>query len=309
MILLLVFLSGSVVLVLDRRERKLMRQISLVETLDVRNPHLAQSRSIRRALSRYSRLHMTIRTIFCYDQGLSEAYSLPIPFVLVTGLLAGVVAGIFASLALPRSVCVLVGCILGGMAVRGMFAWQRARYANRLLNQMPDVLAFIGSAVRAGIPVVETFRGVTREVPEPTRSQFVKVMNEVALGRQIPDALLDMYRRTGVTEYAIFAVTIAVQTKSGGHLAETIETLAMTVRERITIAARARALAGEGKVSAMILSALPIVAGCGLSLIRPGYLDPLFEDPRGKRLFLIGVVSLLVGILMMRRMISRAVSE
>ena len=139
--------------------------------------------------------------------------------------------------------------------------------------------------------------------------QFNQVLNEIALGRSASDALLGLFQRTGVTEYAIFAVTLAVQTKSGGHLAETIQTLAETVRERITLAARAKALAGEGTVSATILSILPVVTGIALTVIRPDYLQPLFTDPRGRRLFFMGVASLLAGIWTMRRMIAGTVKE
>jgi tight adherence protein B len=118
-----------------------------------------------------------------------------------------------------------------------------------------------------------------------------------------------LYQRTGVTEYSIFAVTLAVQTTSGGHLAETIQTLADTVRERLTLASRAKALAGEGIVSATILCILPVVTGIALSLIQPGYLMPLFADPRGRKMFLFGVGALLAGVWTMRKMISGAVRE
>jgi len=308
-VLALVLMATPVVLYLDQHERKIMQRVAMVAERSGKDEDLAVVRSIRREISRHQRLQDLTRQVFCYDQNLTVAYTLPVPLVIVAALLIGICAGALASMALPVLACLLIGLFSAGFAARWAFNWQRDRYANTLLQQIPDMLEFIVSAVRSGIPVVEAFRGVTRESPEPTRSQFVLVMHDIGLGRPTRDALLNLYYRTLITEYAIFAVTIAVQNRSGGYLAETIETLAGTVRERITIAARARALAGEGTVSATILSALPLVTGVALSLIRPGYLDPLFHDPRGRRLFVMSIGALLSGILMMRRMINRAVSE
>jgi tight adherence protein B len=135
------------------------------------------------------------------------------------------------------------------------------------------------------------------------------VNNEMALGVAAEDALLTMHQRTGVTEYAIFAVTIGVQARSGGRLAETIQNLAETVRERLAIAARARALAGEAKISAVIMGILPILAGIMLSFVQPGHLDPLFNDPRGVRMFMVGVITLFLGAVTMRQLIRGATTD
>jgi tight adherence protein B len=301
--------AAPVVLFADHRKRKLQQQITLAMALS--NPDSAQQQapSIRREKIRFQRLREIAHALFSYDPGFPEAYSLPMPGVLVAGVLVGLGAAVFAATALSLPTSVVIGILAAGMATRGLFAWQRDRYCHRLRKQLPDALQFVVSAVRAGFPVIEAFRGLAREAPEPTRGRFVEVLNEVSVGRPVSEAMLNLYQRTRVPEYSIFAVTLAVQTKSGGHLAETIQSLADTVRERITIAARAKALAGEGIVSATILSILPVVTGVALSLIQPGYLQPLFADPRGKRLFLFGVCALLAGIFTMRRMIAGAVRE
>ena len=114
-------------------------------------------------------------------------------------------------------------------------------------SQLPDTVQLVVSATRAGLPVYEAFRAIADEMPSPTRDEFVRVNNEMALGVAAEDALLSMHQRTGVTEYAIFAVTIGVQARSGGRLAETIQNLAETVRERLAIAARRAGAGGRGK--------------------------------------------------------------
>jgi tight adherence protein B len=195
------------------------------------------------------------------------------------------------------------------LVLRWTFGWELGRYRARLIRQLPDAVQLVISATRAGLPVAEAFQAIASEMPSPTRDEFVRVSNEVALGIPAEDALLSMHRRTGVTEYAIFAVTIGVQQRSGGRLAETIQNLADMVRERQAIAARARALAGEAKGSAIIMALLPVAAGIMLSLIQPGHLAPLFHDPRGIRMFVFGVTTLFLGIVTMRQLIRGATRD
>ena len=144
------------------------------------------------------------------------------------------------------------------MVVRGLFGWQRRRLAEQLFRQLPDTINMVTSAVRSGLPVNEAFRTIAREMPQPTAGQFAPVCSELALGRPAEEAVEGVYRRTGVAEYGFFAVTLGVQMKSGGGLAETLQTLADTVRQRVTLAARAKALAGEVIFSSRALSLAPV---------------------------------------------------
>jgi tight adherence protein B len=113
------------------------------------------------------------------------------------------------------------------------------------------------------------------------------------------------YRRTQVAEYGIFAMTLAVQLKSGGSLAETLQTLGETVRERVALAARAKALAGEVIFSSRALSCAPLIVGGLLYAINPETVDLLFHDPTGNMLLAYAVASVLIGHLVIRWMIRR----
>jgi tight adherence protein B len=118
-----------------------------------------------------------------------------------------------------------------------------------------------------------------------------------------------LHDRAQVAEYAIFAVTLGVQSKSGGRLSETIQMLAETIRQRIALAARAGALAGEAKFSAYVLTVLPFLGATMMSFMQPGFLTPLFHDPRGQHMLFIGVVLLLAGQFTMRRLIASATRD
>jgi tight adherence protein B len=199
----------------------------------------------------------------------------------------------------------LAAAVVAIMVVRGLFGWQQRRLANQLFRQLPDTIELVTSTVRSGLPVQEAFRTISHEMPQPTAGQFAIVCNELSLGRPPEEALEGVYRRTGVAEYGIFAVTLAVQMKSGGSLTETLQTLADTVRQRVALAARAKALAAEVIFSSRALSLAPLIMGGLLYWINPGSIDLLFHDPTGSKLLAYAVVSVLLGHLVIRWMIRR----
>jgi tight adherence protein B len=153
--------------------------------------------------------------------------------------------------------------------------------------------------------VQEAFRTIAREMPQPTAGQFAIVCSELSLGRPPEEAVEAVYQRTQVAEYGIFAVTLAVQMKSGGNLTETLQTLGDTVRQRVALAARAKALAGEVIFSSRALSCAPLIVGGLLYLINPQTVDLLFYDPTGRTLLAYAAASVLMGTLVIRWMIRR----
>lgn len=201
----------------------------------------------------------------------------------------------------------LVGLVIGLLTVRAIFSWERNRYRNALFQQLPDTVDLTVNSTLAGLPVAEAFRNIAESMRSPTREEFAIVCGDISVGGTVERALLRLHDRTRVSEYAIFAMVVSVQTQGGGRLTESLQHLAEMVRQRVSIGQRAKALAGEAKMSAIILMVLPFIAAGALSVINPGYLDPLFADPRGVRLLMISVVCLIMGGLTMRSMIQWAV--
>jgi tight adherence protein B len=204
---------------------------------------------------------------------------------------------------------VLYVTIVAGIAalwtVRGLFGWQQRRQSNLLLRQLPDAIQLVTSTVRSGLPVNEAFRTIARDIPQPTAGQFAIVCNELSLGSPPDEAIAAVYQRTQVPEYAMFAVTLAVQLKSGGSLAETLQTLGETVTQRVALAARAKALAGEVIFSSRALALAPIIIGGILYLSNPQSVDLLFTDPEGNQLLAYAIGSVLLGHFVIRWMIRR----
>ena len=297
-VLVLVMCAATMSLWLDVRERRFDRQLAIA----LPTSHPASLPSIRR-LQAGSRLRF-IHRLTNYNAGITYAWHPA--YVLLAGVIAAA-AILYANrlLNFPVLYVYLAAAIVAILVVRGLFGWQQRRLATQLFRQLPDTIQLVTSTVRSGLPVNEAFRIISRQMPQPTAGQFAIVCSEVSLGRPPEEAVEDVYRRTQVAEYGIFAVTLAVQLKSGGSLAETLQTLGDTVSQRVALAARAKALAAEVIFSSQALSFAPVIVTALLYWINPQSIDLLFTDPTGNKLLAYAVTSVLIGNLVIRWMIRR----
>jgi tight adherence protein B len=298
MVLALLMCAAVTSLWLDARERRINRQLDIA----LPTSHSAGLPSIRRSEtgSRWQLLHRLMN------------YRAEIPYAWhpVYVLLAGVIAAaavFYANRLLEFSdlTVSIAAAIVAILVVRGLFGWQQRLLANELFRQLPDTIQLVTSTVRSGLPVNEAFRTISREMPQPTAGQFAIVCSELSLGRPPEEAVEGVYRRTQVPEYAMFAVTLAVQMKSGGSLAETLQTLGETVSQRVALAARAKALAAEVIFSSRALTAAPLVVGGILYWINPQSVDLLLYDPTGNRMLAYAAASVIAGYFVIRWMIKR----
>jgi len=307
-VLLLLSLAGAlVVLRLEGRRVALSKRV--IRVASDRGPEREDSLGIRLAPRSKNRLVALAIKVLRFPVGLPQAHVIP-PWTAYTAAAgAGVAAYLIAQLYFSPVVAAAEGLTSSVLILRGIFDWQTRRYVGRLTKQLPDAIGLISNAVLAGLPAVEGLRLVAREVEQPTRGEFDRVMQEISIGGSADVALLALHERTGVVEYGILAVTLGIQARSGGRLVETIQILAETIRQRLAIMARGHALASEAKLSAYIIAAMPVAGGMLMSVIKPGYLNPLFFDPRGHTMLIIAIGMLLAGIFIMRRMIRGALSD
>jgi len=300
LIIVLVLLLGATIntLWLDGRQRRMERhlEVALPRSLAASLP------SIRRT-AQASRWNLLARVV---DYRPEIVYAWHPAYVFLAGAL-GACAVVYANriLELSTATVSIIAAVVALLVVRGVFSWQRNLFINRLFRQLPDAIQLVTSTVRSGLPVNEAFRAIAREMPQPTSGQFAIVCSELALGRAPEEAVEGIYRRTQVPEYAMLAVTLAVQLKAGGSLAETLQILAETVSQRVALAARAKALAGEVIFSSRALSLSPFIVGGLLYLVNPQSIDLLFYDPTGNTLLAYAMGSVLVGHFVIRWMIKR----
>lgn len=189
---------------------------------------------------------------------------------------------------------------------RAVFNWQFSKYRDAAFTQIPDALGLMVRTVRAGLPMAEALRSVSREIAFPTNEEFGRVVGDIAIGRPLDQSLLRLSERTKLTEYSFLAVTLGLQQQTGGSLAETLDNLADTVRKRVALTKRAKALAAEARMQAGILAVLPFLAALAMSAIQPFYMETFTDNPTGRKLAVVGFVFLVLGLLTIRWMIKRA---
>ncbi len=198
--------------------------------------------------------------------------------------------------------------IIAFLLVRSVFSVFRNRRASVLYAQLPDALAMIMRSVRAGITVQDSLRIVGDEGPWPTSTEFQLLNDEIRLGTPLQTALVRLAQRSALIEYRFFAVALALQSQSGGSLAEVLENLADVVRKRVALKQRAIALASEARMTMWVLGCLPFVTAGALLVVSPGYLMVLVTTSVGKKILLTGLVLLVLGFGSMQFIINKSVS-
>jgi len=183
----------------------------------------------------------------------------------------------------------------------------KSRYQNRFLDVFPDALDLIGRGVKAGLPVNEALAVASREIADPVGSELRRALDQVEIGVQMIDALQETANRIRVADFRFLVVTLALQAKTGGSLAETLGNLSGVIRARKALRLKARSLSSEAKASATILAFLPFLVGGAMYVFNRDLTSVLITDPRGR--FMVGVafLSLIAGLTTMAVIIRRAV--
>jgi len=180
------------------------------------------------------------------------------------------------------------------------------RYQNRFLAIFPDALDLIGRAVKAGLPVLDAMEVATKAIPAPVGSEFQQTLDEFRIGVQIDEALRHAAERVRIAEFRFYVVALALQHRTGGSLAETLANLSNVIRRRKELRLKVRAFTAEAKMSVMVLSALPFVAGGLMAVINHDLMVTLFTDPRGRFMVGLALASLLSGVTVMTWMIKKS---
>jgi tight adherence protein B len=180
---------------------------------------------------------------------------------------------------------------------------RRTRRSLKLSEQLPEALDMMARSLRAGHALPAAFQVVAGEMPQPISIEFARAFEEQKLGRSLEEAVEQMSGRApGNGDLKIFAVSAVIQRETGGNLAEILEKIAGTIRERYRFFGKLRSLTAEGRVSGFILGSLPIGVSVLVSMTNRGYFVRLFDNPKGQGIFAFAVVAWLAGVFWMYRL-------
>jgi tight adherence protein B len=225
-------------------------------------------------------------------------------FLLVTILFAAL--GYMAGTKFTGTVGVLAP-VIGAFTLGVLPRLYRARHRDKRLaameEQFPDALDFLARSVRAGNAFSIALELLAGESVEPLKSEIVKVTREMALGAGLEDALLGLVARIQLLEARMFVAAVLLQRETGGNLSEVLGKLANSVRERLRLRGQVKAASGQGRLTAKVLTFLPIVTLVMLKLLSPAYINGLIDDPLGRNLLGVAIVLQIVGYIVMQFMI------
>ncbi len=180
---------------------------------------------------------------------------------------------------------------------------KKQRRMEKFQRQLPDALDLIARALKAGHAFTGGLKMVGDEIGEPVGTEFEKTLHEINFGSGIPEALKNLTQRVDCPDLRFFIISVIIQRETGGNLAEILGKISHLIRERFKLQSRVQVLASEGKLSAIILIAIPFVVALALSTLNPGYIRTLFIDPVGKALVAFALLMMVLGIIVMKRMI------
>jgi tight adherence protein B len=216
---------------------------------------------------------------------------------------AGLLGALLGAAILRNPILAGVIGVLAGFAPTVALRFALNRRADKMREQLPDVLTIMASSLRAGHSFLQALDTVAREIPAPANVEFQRLVAEIRLGRPAEDALEALADRVGSPDFRWAVLAVNIQREVGGNLAEILDNVSDTLRERAMMRRQIRVLTAEGRLSAWVLAILPFAIGIYMFAVNPDYVSLLFTTQIG--LFMLGVAGVLMvlGILWMRKIV------
>ncbi len=180
---------------------------------------------------------------------------------------------------LSNPVFLLIGGLIGFMLPRFWLNRRKGGRLNSFNKQLPDTITLIANALRAGSSFLQAIELVVRESRPPISTEFGRVIREVNLGLPFDQALENMVRRVRSDDLELMATAISIQHQVGGNLAEILDSIAFTIRERVRIKGEIRTLTAQQRLSGYVVGFLPIALAGFLFIAAPGFMEPMFQKP------------------------------
>lgn len=201
---------------------------------------------------------------------------------------------------------VLVGAGLGAVLAYLPIFWlglKQKRRQRAITEQLPDLLTLLVGALRAGYGLTQALEMLVDQTAPPTSVELQRVMRAVGLGVPVQRALADMSERVGTDDIELVVTAITVQYDMGGNLAQTLDVISETVRDRIRMKREIRVLTAQQRMTGYILALLPFAVGLGMYVINPIYIRGLFEPGWIRMLPIAALVMQVIGFLVIRRIV------
>lgn len=228
----------------------------------------------------------------------------PSKLLLISLILGG--GGVFVCFALPQVPKVLAPILFPCLScLPFLWLWfMRRRRLKRFGAQLPEALELISRALRAGHSLGSGIQLVSSEMDDPLASEFARCYEEQNLGITLEETLDSLTERVSNLDLRFFATAVILQRQTGGDLAEILDKIGRLIRERFTIWGQIQALTGEGRLSGIVLLALPPLLFVAIYRLNQEYIMKLFEDPLGHKMLAVAVIMQVLGALVIKKIVN-----
>lgn len=218
-------------------------------------------------------------------------------------VVCSLVLGVLLFLFIGHWFMIIVG-LAGGFVFPDLFLTvKKKRRMSKITEQLPEALSIVSSGLRAGLGFYQAMGLVTRDMDSPMKEEFEQVLFENSMGKPTEEVLTNLKERTDNDDLNIFINALIINKQVGGSLAEVLDNIAHTLRERVRIKGEIKTLTTQGRLSAIIICALPIFVGLVIFIINPEYISILFTETIGRVMLFFVAVLMMIGVLFVRRII------
>jgi len=239
-----------------------------------------------------------------FDNLISQANSnYPIGFYILFALFLSFLGFLVGALVIKNQPVSLGLLVLGGLVPFLYLTILKHRRIAKFKRQLPEALDLMARALKAGHAFTNGMKLAADEFDDPLGPEFAEALDEINFGISVPNALRNLAKRIDCAEIRYFVVGVILQRETGGNLAELMGILSYLIREKFKFEGKVRTLSAEGRLSAIILIALPFFIAGWLQFSNPKYLETLVTDPIGKVMIIGAVLMMIMGILVMKKMV------
>lgn len=223
-----------------------------------------------------------------------------------TAVIAGsvIAAGLLGYIISRNILLALVICPLGVLLPLQYLNYMVEKRVRVFTGQLPDAISITSNALKSGYSFLQAVDMVASELPAPVSQEFNQVVKECRLNVSLEDALGNMLQRVKSRDLEMMVTAILIQREVGGNLAEVLDNINATIRDRLRILGEVRTLTAQGKISGIVISLIPAVLAFLLYVINPSYMLPLFLHPFGQAILGVAIVMQFIGINIIRRIIN-----
>ncbi|MGX9993127.1 type II secretion system F family protein (plasmid) [Rhizobium sp. Z1P35] len=222
-------------------------------------------------------------------------------FAIAGALLTWLVVQILLPNTLFRVPAFLLICLL----IPALVVWRaRVRRMRKFEQKLPEALDVANRSLAAGHPLPAAISLVAREMPDPIGTEFGLLSDELTYGVTLDDALVNLADRVGVEDLNLLAISLSVQAGTGGNLVEILQNLSKTLRDRMLLKAKVRAISSEGRITAIVMSMYPFLLYAMIKALSPTYFDPVWESGHGAIVVTVLLAVMAIGNVILYKMVN-----